>query len=132
MIKYLGRYTHRVGIANSRLVDVSATHVTFHTKHGKTATLHPIEFLRRLIQHVLPDGFHKIRHAGLYASAQPGGLLEKARALLPASRPREEPQPTPQAATADAPRICAHCGAMILRLPLNATARSPPLEAACA
>ena len=127
VLSYLGRYTHRVGIANSRLLDVGSGHVTFSTKHGKTATLHPVEFLRRFVQHVLPDGFHKIRHAGLYASAQPGGLLEKARALLPAPEPRKEAQP----ATEDAPPICAHCGAMILRLPLNVMARSPPPEAAC-
>ena len=128
VLSYLGRYTHRVGIANSRLLDVGPGHVTFRAKHGKTATLHPVEFLRRLVQHVLPDGFHKIRHAGLYASAQVGGLLERARVLLPAPRSRREAQPV----AADAPRICTHCGGMILRLPLNAMARSPPLEAACA
>jgi hypothetical protein len=127
VLSYLGRYTHRVGIANSRILDVGTTHVTFHTKHGRTVTLHPVEFLRRLVQHVLPDGFHKIRHAGLYASAQPGGLLEKAGALLPAPPTRKA---TP--AIADAPRVCAHCGGMILRLPLPAMARSPPQEAACA
>jgi hypothetical protein len=132
VLSYLGRYTHRVGIANSRLVDVGSDHVTFRTKHEKTATLHPVEFLRRLVQHVLPNGFHKIRHAGLYASAQPGGSLEKARALLPAPKPREEAQSTPRPTAQDAPRICTHCGAMILRLPLNAMARSPPLVAACA
>lgn len=123
ILSYLGRYTHRVGIANSRLLDVGPEHVTFSTKHGKTATLHPVEFLRRLVQHVLPDGFHKIRHGGLYASAQPRGPLERARALLPAPEPRKEPQPI----ATDLPRTCAHCGAMILRLPLNAMARSPPL-----
>ena len=128
VLSYLGRYTHRVGIANSRLLDVGPKHVTFSTKHGKTASLHPVEFLRRLVQHVLPDGFHKIRHAGLYASAQPGGLLERARALLPLPRPGKEVQPV----GTDAPRICARCGGLILRLPLNAMARSPPMEAACA
>lgn len=70
VLKYLGRYTHRVGISNSRLVDVSAEHVTFRTKNGKTATVTPVEFLRRFVQHVLPDGFHKIRHYGLYADEQ--------------------------------------------------------------
>lgn len=127
VLSYLGRYTHRVGIANSRLLDVGPTHVTFRTKHGRTATLYPVEFLRRFVQHVLPDGFHKIRHAGLYASAQPGGLLEKARALLPAPPPRKA---TP--VMADAPRVCAHCGGLILHLPLAAMARSPPKEVACA
>ena len=127
VLSYLGRYTHRVGIANSRLVEVSVDHVTFLTKHGKTATLHPVEFLRRFIQHVLPDGFHKIRHAGLYASAHPGGLLERARKLLPRLKDPKKPAPAP----IDEPRRCTHCGGLILRLPLTLLARSPPLEAAC-
>jgi hypothetical protein len=129
VLSYLGRYTHRVGIANSRILDVGSDHVTFRTRGKQTTTLHPIAFLRRFVQHVLPDGFHKIRHAGLYASAQPDGLLEKARALLPLPKPRKEAQPV---AAADAPRTCAHCGGLVLRLPLTAMARSPPPEAACA
>jgi len=128
VLSYLGRYTHRVGIANSRILDVGPNHVTFRTRGKQTTTLHPVEFLRRLVQHVLPDGFHKIRHAGLYASAQPDGLLEKARVLLPLPKPRKEAQTV----TTDAPRTCAHCGGLILRLPLTAMARSPPVEAACA
>jgi len=68
VIQYLGRYTHRVGIANSRLLRVTADQVTFRTKGSGTATLAPVEFLRRFVLHVLPDGFHKIRHIGLYAS----------------------------------------------------------------
>lgn len=69
VLAYLGRYTHRVGIANSRLLAVSNHAVTFRTKHGRTETVPPVDFLRRFIQHVLPDGLHKIRHIGLYASA---------------------------------------------------------------
>jgi hypothetical protein len=127
VLSYLGRYTHRVGIANSRLLDVGPEHVTFRTKHGKTVTLHPVEFLRRFIQHVLPDGFHKIRHGGLYASAQPGGLLERAKALLPRPKDSQETEPVP----IDEPRRCTYCGGLILRLPLTVLARSPPLEVAC-
>ncbi len=84
VMAYLGRYTHRVAIANSRLVDVSEQVVTFRTKDGKTATLHPVAFLRRFIAHVLPDGFHKIRHYGLYSGAcsRPAGLLDTARQNL--------------------------------------------------
>ena len=87
VLGYLGRYTHRVAIANSRLVDVTAEAVTFRIKNGKTVTLPPVEFVRRFVQHVLPDRFHKIRHYGLYAGtmARPGGLLDTARALLAAS-----------------------------------------------
>ena len=127
VLQYLGRYTHRVGIANSRILAVGPGHVTFRTKGHQAATLHPVEFLRRFVQHILPDGFHKIRHAGLHASAQPGGLLERARALLPVPKPHRDPPPV----VIDAPRTCAQCGGMILRLPLTAMARSPPLEAAC-
>jgi hypothetical protein len=127
VLSYLGRYTHRVGIANSRVVDVGPEYVAFRTKGQQIATLHPVEFLRRFVQHVLPDGFHKIRHAGLYASAHPGGLLDQARALLPLSKPHREAQ----SLAADAPDTCAHCGGIILRLPLTAMARSPPREAVC-
>ena len=128
VLSYLGRYTHRVGIANSRILDVGPEHVTFRTKGQQTATLPPVEFLRRFVQHVLPDGFHMIRHAGLYALAQPGGKLDQARALLPTPKPQREAQPV----ATDGPRTCAHCGAVTMRLPLTAMARSPPLEAACA
>jgi hypothetical protein len=84
VMAYLGRYTHRVAIANSRLVDVSDHAVTFRTKNGKTVTLSPVDFLRRFIAHILPDGLHKIRHYGLYCSAhaRPGGLLETAQQYL--------------------------------------------------
>lgn len=69
VLRYLGRYTHRVGIANSRLVDVQSEAVTFRTKNGKQVTVTAVEFLRRFVQHVLPEGLHKIRHYGLYAGA---------------------------------------------------------------
>ena len=124
VLSYLGRYTHRVGIANSRIIDVGPEHVTFRTKGHGTATLHPVVFLRRFIQHVLPDGFHKIRHAGLYARAQSGGLLERAKSLLPAA-PASKVSPQSD----EVPR-CPQCGGLILRLPLSALARSPPLEVA--
>ena len=78
-LKYLGRYTHRVGIYNSRLEESTSEKVTFRTKTGRTVTVHPVEFLRRFVQHILPDGFKKIRHAGLYAAPK---ALAKARADL--------------------------------------------------
>lgn len=126
VIAYLSRYTHRVGIANSRLVDVSDRHVTFRTRGEQRITLPPVEFLRRFVQHVLPNGFHKIRHAGLYASAQPGGLLERAKALLPARSTRKAPAFTPE----EAPTHCPRCGEPLLRFPLIPEwARAPPLTA---
>ena len=120
VLSYLGRYTHRVGIANSRLLEIGPGHVTFRTKGKGTSTLHPVDFLGRFIQHVLPDGFHKIRHAGLYASPT---LLEQARALLPTRSAAKAPEPS-----SDEPIRCAHCGALIQRIRL---ARAPPLEGPC-
>src|SRR5690606_17529990 len=70
VLQYLGRYTHRVAISNSRLLDVTQDRVTFRTRGDGTATVTPVEFLRRFVQHVLPKGFHKIRHVGLNASAK--------------------------------------------------------------
>jgi hypothetical protein len=80
---YLGRYTHRVGISNSRILRSDAEGVTFTTKHGGTCTLSQVEFLRRLLRHVLPKGFHKIRHYGLASASHVRlGTLACARALL--------------------------------------------------
>ncbi|HEY0869589.1 MAG TPA: transposase, partial [Acidothermaceae bacterium] len=69
VLDYLGRYTHRVGIANSRLVKVTHDIVRFRTRNGAVEALAPVEFLRRLVLHVLPPSLHKLRHIGLYASA---------------------------------------------------------------
>jgi hypothetical protein len=84
VLAYLGRYTHRVAIANSRIVDVTDDAVTFRTKDGQTVTLPPVVFLRRFVQHILPHAFHKIRHYGLYSSAaaKAGGPLDAARQQL--------------------------------------------------
>jgi len=82
VFRYLGRYTHRVAIANQRLEAVDENAVRFRTRHGKTATVHPSEFIRRFLLHVLPTGFVKIRHYGLFAPAHAGSALERARALL--------------------------------------------------
>ena len=70
VISYLGRYTHRVAISNSRLLDVTPNAVTFRTKGDGVEVLHPVEFLRRFVRHVLPQGLHKIRHVGLHASGE--------------------------------------------------------------
>jgi hypothetical protein len=120
-----------VGISNSRLLD-DETHasnkdqVTFRTKDGRKISLHPVMFLRRFIQHVLPDGFKKIRHAGLYASAK---ALAKAKAFLgPAPEPTA-PQPTWQEALlaltgVDATR-CRGCGAPIYHVSLPRAPSQP-------
>jgi len=82
VFRYLGRYTHRVGIANSRLLAVTDHAVTFGTKHGKTVTLACDEFLRRFVQHILPHRFVKIRHFGLHAPANVKTRLATAHRLL--------------------------------------------------
>lgn len=81
VLAYLGRYTHRVAISNSRLVEVTDEAVTLRTKNGKTVTLPPVVFLRRFVQHILPHRLHKIRHYGLYSGvhARSSGELEQAR-----------------------------------------------------
>jgi hypothetical protein len=81
VVHYLGRYTHRVGIANSRLVKVTERTVAFRTKNGRTTTISPLEFLRRFVLHVLPPGYVKIRHYGLLAGGC-AGRRETARALF--------------------------------------------------
>jgi hypothetical protein len=82
VISYLGRYTHRVAISDARLVSVSDDAVCFSTRDGKTATLSGDQFIDRFMLHVLPSGFHKIRHFGLYAPGNMRTRLETARTLL--------------------------------------------------
>jgi hypothetical protein len=91
--QYLGHYTHRVGLSNQRLVAVTDDAVTFPTNDGRTATLHPEEFLRQLLLHVLPSGFVKIRDSGLFASRQVSTSLPMAQRLLARRPPAEHPEP---------------------------------------
>ena len=67
LVRYLGAYTHRVGISKSRIVTLGDGDVTFRIRDGRTATVDDDEFIRRFLLHVLPKGFRKIRHYGLYA-----------------------------------------------------------------
>jgi len=82
VFRYLGRYTHRVGLSNHRLLSFDARGITFRTRGTSTVTLSPIEFLRRFLLHVLPKRFVKIRHHGLMAASNVSSRLEKARDLL--------------------------------------------------
>lgn len=135
LLGYLGRYTHRVAIANSRLVDVRDDAVTFRTKNGKTQTLHPVRFLLRFVQHVLPAGFKKIRHFGVYASTHRDQLELARRQILatvaaasaaPASATERLPFLTARDLTS-----CPQCGAQLEQIPLVvAVARAPPQVAA--
>jgi hypothetical protein len=96
VLAYLARYTHRVAIGNSRLVSTDAKSVTFKVKdyrvegpgRYKTMTVAPAEFMRRFLLHVLPKGFHRIRHYGLLASGRTKAeTLARARELIAAAPP---------------------------------------------
>jgi hypothetical protein len=100
VFQYLGRYTHRVGISNQRLISLDESGVTFATKNGRTITLSPQEFIRRFLLHVLPHGFVKIRHYGLWSSGNVATRLATAKTLLPA-RPQRPPPPAAKEASLD-------------------------------
>ena len=113
VLAYLARYTHRVAISNSRLIALDDKGVTFRWKDYrarsaaggsdawiKTMTLPAFEFLRRFLLHVLPDGFHRIRHYGFLASARRVANIDHIRTLLGVAIPKapsasadEAPQP---------------------------------------
>jgi predicted Zn-ribbon and HTH transcriptional regulator len=95
VFKYLGRYTHRVGISNQRLISLDERGVTFATKNGRTVTLEAQEFIRRFLQHVLPSGYVKKRHFGLWAAGNVTTRLAVARSLLSSVSP---PKPAVPAA----------------------------------
>lgn len=90
VFEYLGRYTHRVGISNQRLVRLDEHGVCFRTRGDNTTILPGPEFIRRFLQHVLPAGFVKIRHFALYASGHVAGRLRLARDLLAPATPAPE------------------------------------------
>ena len=89
VIKYLARYTHRVAIANGRLVEMQNGQVTFRWRDSadgnqqKSMTLDAVEFIRRYLMHVLPPGFVKIRHFGFLANRSRREALRLCRSLLP-------------------------------------------------
>jgi hypothetical protein len=122
VLRYLGRYTHRVAISNHRLIAFDGERVTFrwkdytHDGQWRTMTLTGMEFLRRFVQHVLPRGFVRIRQCGYLANACRTARLARARALLaclPVSSASRDPPATVWA--------CPRCGAsMIIGLPLTA------------
>jgi hypothetical protein len=98
MLAYLSRYTHRVAIANSRLIAFDDNGVTFKWKdyraegpeRCKIMTLAAAEFIRRLLIHVLPSGFHRIRHYGLFANGSRADNIARARQLLDVPKPQNE------------------------------------------
>ena len=125
VLGYLSRYTHRVAISNRRLVAADAGGVSFRWKdyriegpgRWKTMTLPPHEFIRRFLVHVLPKGFHRIRHYGLLASANRAANIARARQLLAIPATPKQPE-TPETSAADEPRVlprpCPCCGGRMI------------------
>jgi Putative transposase/Transposase zinc-binding domain len=117
VLAYLSRYTHRVAISNRRLIAADANAVTFKVKdyriegpsRYKTMTLDPNEFIRRFLIHVLPTGFHRIRHYGLLASGVKADNLALARKLLDVAPPAPELEPAASDPVAPA-TPCPCCG----------------------
>ena len=137
-LAYLSCYTHRVAISNQRLVALDERGVTFRCKDyrakgktgHKTMTLGADEFMRRFLLHVLPGGFHRIRHYGLLANAQRSNHLARARELLIVvpdvdasplvNAPAEPGQPT---------FVCPDCGAAMIVIDVivrGQSIRAPP------
>ena len=146
VLAYLSRYTHRVAISNSRLLRLDDRGVTFRWKdyrskgsaRRKTMTLSTDEFIRRFLLHVLPSGFHRIRHYGLLANAgRVEHLAAARRALLSTTTDPTTAAPTNEAVEAIATSVspvfvCRHCGAAMLIVDILARTpeiRAPPLPA---
>jgi hypothetical protein len=116
VLAYLARYTHRVAIGNSRLVSIDGGHVSFRWKdyreegrqRTKVMRLTAGEFMRRFLLHVLPDGFHRIRHYGLFANGHRADKLALCRKLLAVEAVNPESGET--VIEEDAPRPCPCCG----------------------
>ncbi len=110
---------------NSRLLDVTGEYVHFRTKSEGTERVSPVEFLRRFVQHVLPDGFHKIRHYGLNASSEKRQLartiLDMPVVVVPSLSWRERLVKL----TGRDVSCCPTCSGVLISLPL-ALARAPP------
>ena len=139
MLAYLSRYTHRVAISNGRLVSFDGHDVTFRCKDYraksgplyKTMTLSADEFMRRFLLHVLPSGFHRIRHYGLIANGERKENLARARALLgvtPSTDARSA-EPDTSIQPVQPTFVCPDCGAAMIiinTIPRGQRIRAPP------
>ena len=126
VLAYLARYTHRVAVANSRLISVDATGVTFKWKdyrieepgRYKTMTLSTHEFIRRFLIHVLPKGLHRIRHYGLFANSKNrAASIARARQLLAVPQSTAQPNIDPDAESDQLrtlPNPCPCCGGRMI------------------
>jgi hypothetical protein len=135
VLAYLSRYTHRVAISNSRLISLDENGVTFNYKdyrrdgaaRYRTMTLAADEFIRRFLLHVLPKGFHRIRHYGLLSSAARKANVARLRQLLavpPPDEPAEPVEPT------DPRPPCPCCGGRMIIIEAfqrGSQPRAPPV-----
>ena len=123
VLAYLSRYTHRVAISNSRLITLDDKKVTFKWKdyrargreRYKSMALPIAEFIRRFLIHVLPQGFHRIRHYGLFANGGRTRNIAQARELL--GMPAPEAEDTHTAEDTEPPALaqpCPHCGGRMI------------------
>ncbi len=145
VLAYLSRYTHRIAIANSRLIRLDDSGVIFKWKdyrakgreRYKTMTLTPHEFCRRFLIHVLPSGFHRIRHYGLLANGGRAENVARARRLLamPAPQSRaEEAESEDDTELPALPQPCPQCGGrmvIIERFEAGHLPRAPPPLTRC-
>ncbi len=126
VLAYLSRYTHRVAISNSRLVSHDEAGVTFRWKDYrsrdgakgrewiKTMTLGADEFIRRFLLHILPDGFHRIRHYGLFASGYRAANIARIRSLLTPAPTANGAEPEPAPDVRSAAPACPCCGGRLV------------------
>jgi hypothetical protein len=139
-LRYLAPYVYRVALSNNRIEQVSEDKVTFSYKESATGTwrtmsLSPIEFIRRFLQHVLPDGFHKVRYYGLLSPRNRKiikllqNILTTHSALEAILKPNEQKESSKPGCShrGVAPLLCTHCGGTLKPLKaLSPTSRGPP------
>ena len=141
IVKYLGRYSHRVAIDNKRIVNVDKQSVSFRWKDYrnkglyKTMTLAPDEFIRRFLLHVLPAGFCKIRYYGLYAAKNRASALNQCRIIMGIKKPKNlfeglKWQDILLLTTGINVCICPACakGTMVLTHAMDGSKRAPPIH----
>jgi hypothetical protein len=141
VLAYLGRYTHRVAIANSRIVAIDETRVRFRWRDyrqankSKLMTLDAAEFIRRFLLHGLPDGFHRIRHYGFLANGHRQKKLALIRRLLdqpapqPARRSEDYRERVRKLTGVDLSR-CPCCGSTMRVIDILPCTRAPPIRPA--
>jgi Putative transposase/Transposase zinc-binding domain len=140
VLRYLGRYVHRIALTNSRILSIEDGQVCFRYQdsrhHGwKPMTLPALEFIRRFLQHVLPEGFHKVRYYGLWSPVH-RPLLHQLQLCLAHLDPNPPPESSAPVTCPDARwgvplragQPCPHCGhgLLVLIRALPPLQRGPP------